>query len=85
MSLTKEVIIDKIEVVENGIIQVRQAIRIIENGAQLSQSYHRWALTPGQDLTDQPANVVAICNGAWTQEVIDAYKASLPKAKDEPA
>jgi hypothetical protein len=77
MSLTKEVVIDKIEVVENGIIQVRQSTRIIENGTQLSQSYHRWALTPGQDLTGQPANVVAICNAAWTDEVIAAYQAQL--------
>ena len=75
MALTKEVVIDKIEVVENGIIQVRQATRIIEDGAQLSQSYHRWSLTPGQDLTGQPANVVAICNAAWTDEVIAAYQA----------
>ena len=77
MSLTKETVIDKIEVLENGIVQVRQVIRIIENGTQLSQSYHRWALTPGQDLTGQPANVVAICNAAWTEEVISAYQAQI--------
>jgi len=82
MSLTKEVIIDKIEVVENGIIQVRQAIRIIENGAQLSQSYHRWALTPGQDLTGQPANVVAICNAAWTADVVTAYQTQTANPLD---
>ena len=77
MSLTKETVIDKIEVLENGIVQVRQVIRIIENGTQLSQSYHRWALTPGQDLTGQPANVVAICNAAWTEAVITAYQAQV--------
>lgn len=77
MSLSKEVVIDKIEVVESGIIQVRQATRIIENGAQLSQSYHRWSLTPGQDVTDQPANVQAICAAAWTPAVITAYQAQI--------
>jgi hypothetical protein len=77
MSLTKETVIDKIEVFENGIVQVRQVIRIIENGTQLSQSYHRWALTPGQDLTGQPANVVAICNAAWTDEIVAAYQAQI--------
>lgn len=81
MSLTKEVVIDKIEVVENGIVQVRQATRIIENGAQLSQSYHRWSLTPGQDVSDQPANVQAICAAAWTEEVIAAYEAAVAAAK----
>ena len=77
MALTKEVVIDKIEVVENGIIQVRQATRIIENGAQLSQSYHRWSFFPGQDVSDQPANVQAICAAAWTEEVIAAYQAQI--------
>ena len=81
MSLSKEVVIDKIEVVENGIIQVRQATRIIENGAQLSQSYHRWSLTPGQDISDQPANVQAICAAAWTEEVIAAYQAQIEASR----
>ena len=77
MSLTKQVVIDKIEVVENGAVQVRQVTRIMENGQQLSSSYHRWSLTPGQDITDQPANVQAICQAAWTPEVIAAYQAQI--------
>ena len=75
MSLTKEVVIDKIEVVENGTVQVRQATRIMEDGQQLSSSYHRWSLSPGQDVSTQPANVQAICQAAWTPEVIAAYQA----------
>jgi hypothetical protein len=51
----------------------------MEDGNQLSQTYHRTSLTPGQDLTGQPANVVAICNVAWTSEVIAAYQAELAK------
>ena len=85
MSLTKQAVIDQITVTENGIILYREATRIMEDGVQLSQTYHRNSLTPAQDLTGVPEKVVAICNVAWTQEVIDAYKASLPKAKDEPA
>jgi hypothetical protein len=77
MSLEKQIAIDKIEVLENGCIQVREVTRIMENGSELSASYHRWVLTPGQDLTGQPANVVAICNVAWTSEVIAAYQAQL--------
>jgi hypothetical protein len=75
MSLTKETTIDKIEIIENGIVQVRQVIRILEDGNQLSQTYHRWCLTPGQNIEDQPANVQAICNAAWTNEVKSAYAA----------
>jgi hypothetical protein len=75
MSLTKTTTVDQITVVENGIVLYREATRIMEDGNQLSQTYHRTSLTPGQDLTGQPANVVAICNAAWTTEVIDAYNA----------
>ena len=85
MSLTKTTSIDQITVTENGIILYREATRIIEDGKEISKTYHRSSLTPAQDLTGVPEKVVAICNVAWTQEVIDAYKASLPKAKDEPA
>jgi hypothetical protein len=77
MALTKETVIDQITVTENGTVLYREATRIMEDGTQLSQTYHRTSLTPGQDLTGQPANVVAICNAAWTKDVVDAYKAQL--------
>ena len=73
MSLTKTTNIDQITVTENGIVLYREATRIMEDGNEISKTYHRSSLTPGQDLTDVPAQVVAICNAAWTQEVIDAY------------
>ena len=77
MALTKEKVIDQITVTENGIVLYREATRIMEDGNQISQTYHRTSLTPGQDLTGQPANVVAICNVAWTPAVITAYQAQL--------
>ena len=75
MALTKEVSVDQITVCENGTVLYREATRIMEDGNQISQTYHRTSLTPAQDLTGQPANVVAICNAAWTPEVISAYEA----------
>jgi hypothetical protein len=75
MAITKEKVIDQITVTENGIVLYREATRIMEDGQQLSQTYHRTSLTPGQDLAGQPANVVAICNVAWTPEVVAAYQA----------
>ena len=80
MSLTKETAVDQITVTENGIILYREATRIMENGVQLSQTYHRSSLTPAQDLTGVPANVVAICNTAWTAEVVAAYQAAQAEA-----
>lgn len=77
MSLTKTTNIDQITVTENGIVLYREATRIMEDGNEISKTFHRTSLTPGQDLTGQPANVVAICNVAWTQEVIDAYNIQI--------
>ena len=80
MSLTKQTVIDQITVIENGIVLYREATRIMEDGNQISQTYHRSSLTPAQDLTGVPANVVAICNVAWTAEVIAAYQAQAQQA-----
>ena len=76
MAITKQTIVDQITVTENGIVLYREATRVIEDGEQIAQTYHRTSLTPGQDLTGQPANVVAIANAAWTAEVVAAYEAA---------
>ena len=76
MALTKTTVVDQITVTENGIVLYREATRIMEDGNQISQAYHRTSLTPAQDLTGQPANVVAICNAAWTADVVAAYQAA---------
>ena len=80
MAITKQTVVDQITVTENGIVLYREATRIIEDGVQLTQTYHRTSLTPGQDLTGQPANVVAIANAAWTAEVVAAYQAAQTEA-----
>ena len=76
MALTKTTVVDQITVTENGVVLYREATRIMEDGNQISQAYHRTSLTPAQDLTGQPANVVAICNAAWTADVVAAYQAA---------
>ena len=81
MSLTKETVIDQITVNENGSVLYRQATRIMENGNELSKTFHRSSLSPAQDLTGVPANVVAICNTVWTAEVIAAYQAAQAAAE----
>jgi hypothetical protein len=74
MSLEKQIVIDKIEIAENGAVHVRQATKILEDGKELSSSYHRWVVTPGEDLTGQDPRVVAVANAVWTPDVISAYK-----------
>ena len=68
MSLTKEVTADKIEVVatEDGhVVQVRTATRIVEDGAVISQSYHRHVINSGDDWSSEPSNVQAICSAVF--------------------
>jgi DNA-binding transcriptional LysR family regulator len=77
MALTETKVIDQITVTENGTVLYREATRILKDGEQIAQTYHRTSLTPAQDLTGQPANVVAICNAAWTEEVVAAYQAQV--------
>lgn len=76
MALTEQVVIDKVEVVENGTLQVREATRILKDGEQIAQTYHRWSFAPGSDVSAMPANVQAIAAAAWTPEVIAAYEAA---------
>jgi len=81
MSLTKTTTVDQITVTENGIILYREATRIMEDGNEISKTYHRSSLVPEQDLTGVPANVVAICNTAWTDDVKTAYRAMVESQK----
>ena len=74
--LTKSVVVDQITVTENGIVLFREATRVLEDGVELSKTYHRSSLTPGQDISGVPANVQAICNAAWTADVVAAYQAA---------
>jgi ketosteroid isomerase-like protein len=76
MSLTKTTTVDQITVTEDGTVLYREATRIMEDGKELSKTYHRSSLVPEQDLTGVPNNVVAICNTVWTEEVKAAYIAS---------
>jgi hypothetical protein len=76
MALEKQTIVDKIEVLENGCVQVRTAIRIVEDGVQLSQSYHRKVIAPADDYSTEDARVQAICAATHTAEVIAAYQSA---------
>lgn len=65
--IAKQVIIDKIEVTEHGHIQVRTATRIVEDGVLLSETYHRYCLSPGDDLTGQDPRVESIAKAVWNK------------------
>ena len=74
MALTKEIIVDKIEVVgEYKVVQVRTATVISEDGVELSRSFSRHVVAPNADITGEDAEVQAVCNAVHTQAVKDAY------------
>ena len=77
MALEKRTVEDKIEIVgDYKHIQVRTATQIVEDGTVISSSFHRHVLTPGDDVSSQSAEVQAIANVVWTDEIIAAYQAS---------
>jgi hypothetical protein len=76
MALEKQIVVDRIEVVGLGSVQVRTATKIIEDGAVISQSFHRHVVNPGDDYSGEDARVQAVCAAAHTQDAIDAYKAA---------
>jgi len=76
MALTKSTVVDQITVNEDGSVSFREVTRILEDGVELSKTYSRTGLVPIQDVSAYPTNVQAICNAAWTPEVIAAYQAA---------
>ena len=83
MALTKETIVDKIEVMEKGQVQVRTATRVLEDGTELSSSFHRHVVEPSTidsgswadtDISGEDARVQAIATATWTSSVKTAYQ-----------
>lgn len=77
MTITKKKSIDQIVVSEDGVVLIREATIIEEDGTELSRKYHRSSFTPGADVSAMPENVQAICKAAWTPEVIVAYQSKF--------
>jgi len=73
--LEKKILVDLIEVIEVGCVQVRTKTAIFEDDVQLSAAYHRHVVAPGDNYSQEDARVQAICAIVHTPEVIAAYKA----------
>ena len=74
--LEKVIVVDRIEVVENGCVQVRTKTAITEDGKQISGTFHRHVVAPGDDYSNEDARVQAICAATHTPEVVAAYRAA---------
>ena len=80
MALEKVVTADLIEVIANGIIQVRTRTSIMEDGTEISSTFHRHVVAPGDDYSQEDDRVKAICAATHTKSVVDAYKATLDRS-----
>ena len=76
MALSEVSVVDKIEVLLAGQIQVRTRNQVLKDGTEIAATYHRHVLSPGDDLTNEDPRVAAIAAVTWTEEVIAAYEAS---------
>ena len=83
MALSKVTVVDKIEVMEKGNVQVRTATRVLEDGVELSSSFHRHVVDPSTkasgswadtDISGEDARVQAIATATWTSAVKTAYQ-----------
>ena len=83
MALSKVIVVDKIEVLEKGQVQVRTATRVMEDGVELSSSFHRHVVEPSiktgdtwadTDISGEDARVQAIATATWTSSVKTAYQ-----------
>jgi len=74
--LEKIEIVDRIEVIENGAVQVRTKTAIMEDDKQISGNFHRHVVAPGDDYSGEDARVKAICVATHTAAVVAAYKAA---------
>lgn len=77
MALSKEQVVDMVEVTEMNAVQVRIATRIIEDGEIISQSFHRHVVMPGDDYSNEADRVKAVCAAVHTPAAIAAYQAQL--------
>ena len=83
MAITKETVVDKIEVLEMGQVQIRTATVIKEDSKELNRSFHRHVIAPSTktgdtwgdtDISGEDARVQAICTATWTDSVKTAYQ-----------
>jgi hypothetical protein len=76
MALEKKVVVDLIEALESGVVQVRTKTAIMEDGKQISGTFHRHVVAPGDDYSGEDTRVQGVCAALHTAEVVAAYQAA---------
>ena len=84
MSLEKKQVIGEMTVGQLCDISVRTDTVIIDDGEEVSRSFHRHVVTPGSDVSGEAESVQATANALWTSEVLEAWQAAQPAPEPEP-
>ncbi len=74
---TEQSVIDSIEILEDGRLQVRRSDRVLKNGLVIAQTYHRHVLEPGQDIKAEDSKVAKVAAAVWTRDVIDKFNLAM--------
>lgn len=73
----------QLEILPNGMIQVRDARIIMDDGIEISKTYHRKVIDVEDDITNESQRIKDISANIWTQEVIDARIAEKAAANPD--
>tara|TARA_R110000868_G_scaffold161408_1_gene391689 strand:- start:239 stop:490 length:252 start_codon:yes stop_codon:yes gene_type:complete len=79
MALEKVEIVDRIEVTENGCVEVRTKTAFKEDGVEIASKFHRHVVAPGDDYSKEDTRVQGVCAALHTAQAIAAYKAAQVK------
>ena len=86
MALEKSELNDKLEIVDTGswkVLQVRTATVIKDDGTEISRTFHRRVINPGDDWSSEDAEIKTICDAIMTAERINAFKAAQESSTPE--
>lgn len=72
---TERKVKDRIEILEDGVIQVREATIVERDGVEISRTFHRYVLEPDSDVTNEENRIKDITNAIWTPAAKAAYSA----------
>tara|TARA_Y100000289_G_C3851955_1_gene113989 strand:- start:344 stop:610 length:267 start_codon:yes stop_codon:yes gene_type:complete len=81
--LVENKIVDKIEVLENGCVQVRTRFDISKDNVAIASSFDRKVINPGDDFSQEDEKVRSVCSTIHTPQVVNEYKESRKKLVDE--
>ena len=68
----------KIEIIPPySVLQCRRADIVEKDGVEVGRQYHRHCKVPGEDMTNECAEMQAVATALWTDEVVAAYQAHI--------